>query len=70
MKEISEPYGKLQILELYNLYFLPDIMQMIKIKEDEMSVTCSTYETMRTAWNLYSENMKERDHFSCLDKHR
>jgi hypothetical protein len=39
---------------------------MIKAKIDGMSTTCSTREEKRDAYNVLSENIKERDHLEDI----
>jgi len=51
---------------LHNLHSAINISGMIKAKIDEMSTTCSTREEMRDAYNVLTENIKERDHLEDI----
>lgn len=51
---------------LHNLHSAINISGMIKAKIDGMSTTCSTREEKRDAYNVLSENIKERDHLEDI----
>jgi hypothetical protein len=59
-EEVAGGWRRLHNEELHNLYDSPNIIRAI-IKENEIGVTCSTYERRKMHSRFWSENLKGRD---------
>jgi hypothetical protein len=51
--EVAGGRRKVHNEELHNLYFSPNIIRMIKSKDDEMSVACSTHRETKNAYKFF-----------------
>jgi hypothetical protein len=49
--EVTGDWRKLHNEELHNMYYSPNIIRIIKFKEDEMGRTCSTYGGEKSAYS-------------------
>jgi hypothetical protein len=60
--EVTGDWRKLHNEELHNLYSSPSIIRMIKVKEDEIDMACSTHGRPGMRIGFWRESQNKRDH--------
>jgi hypothetical protein len=65
-EEVLEGWRRLHNEELHNLYPSPNIIKVIKNKDDEMGGACSMHRRDEMHTKFWSENLKGGDHLEDL----